>query len=60
MAAHNWPLDAFGEIDEYAAEWGDECHGPQCSNCHEVVCVAHADDPEALADKVFADCREAP
>jgi hypothetical protein len=57
MAAHNWPLDEFGEVDNFAAEWGDDCRGPQCSRCLETVCVVHADDEEALADKIFADCR---
>ena len=60
MAQHLWPLDEFGEIDEYVVEWNDgECHGPQCAACNAVICVPCVDDPEALADQVFADCPEA-
>ncbi|MEU0791431.1 hypothetical protein ABZ342_15290 [Amycolatopsis sp. NPDC005961] len=56
MAAHNWLLDDEGEVDTFAAEWGEDCYGPQCPTCNEVICCAHADDPEKLADRIFADC----
>lgn len=58
MATHDWALDEYLEVDDYAASWGHNCRGPQCATCNTTVCVVHADDEYALADKLFAtDCR---
>jgi hypothetical protein len=61
MPAHNWALDEYGELDNFAGSWGSDCRGPQCGDCHAVVCVVHADDEDKLADKLFAnDCGSTP